>query len=333
MSNQHNAKPPSYVAKLWRAKKHLIDLEAAIRDFNDTAPYAIVTHRDSAGRLTYRLRFTHNLHGTEVPLIAADLIMNLRSSLDHLMNALVQKQQRGKATFPVYFSGVWEPPVRGENAERLKSRERWASDTKTVRKEAVDVLKGFQPSEDAPDTFEPSTLRALNALANRDRHQRLPVVVGGLRDVEYWVTNRDGSISHAELVFEEKSLFAANASLPIPVEKRRGAPPVPLKVRIRGVPEVLIELRGSRPGLPALAVDIPRALAETMTWVETTVFPLLLPYVQTGEWVGSVKPAIPPLEMTGDARTDYVAEVVALIASAMTKPPERTDNVGEGESV
>ena len=303
-------KPPSYVAKLWRAKTHLADLEDAVRVFAADVPYTVDKRVDARGRATYHLVFTRGLDGTAIPLIAADLIMNIRASLDHLMNALVHNRQRGKVMFPVYFKGVWENAAPGDSPERVKSRERWVSDTKSVHREALTVLKALQPTVDAADTYEPSMLRSLNALANRDRHQRLPIVVAGLRDVEYTITTQDGSVTHAQLTFEEKTLLVADAELPLP----RGTITA---VTVRGVPEVLIELRKRKPGLDALAIDIPRALRETVAWVEEQLFPLLVPYVQTGEWVGAFERQKAPLEQGGEPKKRHVAGVVARMAAEM----------------
>jgi hypothetical protein len=73
---------PSYIAKLDRAERHLADLTAAIERYGGT---------DKATRpYTVRARSTGftspgSSVNTGVPLIVADAIYNLRSSLDHLM--------------------------------------------------------------------------------------------------------------------------------------------------------------------------------------------------------------------------------------------------------
>jgi hypothetical protein len=80
--------------------------------------------RQTEGKKTvYRLHFTRSVANTEVPLIAADAIYNRRSSLDHLMGALVPKKKRDSVIFPIFFRGVWRAEKVAENAQRTKERE------------------------------------------------------------------------------------------------------------------------------------------------------------------------------------------------------------------
>src|SRR4051812_19688648 len=117
---------PSYIAKLARAKKHLGDLEEEVRRFGDTHPYEVREAVVAAdGRKVRRITFTGSPANTDIPLIAADAIYNLRSALDHLMSALVTSKHRSSAVFPVYFAGVWEEAASGENVRRAKQRRRW----------------------------------------------------------------------------------------------------------------------------------------------------------------------------------------------------------------
>src|SRR5215212_2557483 len=124
---------PSYIAKVARAKKHLIDLQAAIDLFAGDHPYTARERIEGKKqRKVWRLTFTGDPANTDIPVIAADAIYNLRSSLDHLMSSLVPSNQRSSAMFPVYFEGVWEPSPPGENKQRCKERACWASDTKSL---------------------------------------------------------------------------------------------------------------------------------------------------------------------------------------------------------
>jgi hypothetical protein len=125
---------PSYIAKISRAKKHLVELHEAIDEYAASSPYT-VSHgvEGKKQKIIHRLVFTAQPENTEIPIIAADVIYNLRSALDHLMSCLVPNKQRSSVIFPVMFQGVWDAPAPGENAERTKLRERWASDTKSLK--------------------------------------------------------------------------------------------------------------------------------------------------------------------------------------------------------
>jgi hypothetical protein len=171
---------PSYILKGNRAEKHLQDLKIEIGKWADTHPYEVSTTHYRK-RDVQHLRFT-SAPPPEVGAIAADFVYNIRSGLDHLMGALVPSSQRDSVYFPIYFVGVWEGPIPGEDAERTKARGRWKSDSAKVRPEAVTILKALQPPEDTSKTI--NTLRAINFISNKDRHQQLPVIfsaLGGLR--------------------------------------------------------------------------------------------------------------------------------------------------------
>lgn len=171
------------MAKLARAKKHLIELQEAIATFAAPQPYTVTTTIEGKKkRRGDRLAFTADPANTDIPIIAADVAYNLRSCLDHLMSALVDPNERTHVYFPIYFQGVWEVGMPGEDQERRKQRGRWASDTATVKDGAVAILQKLQP----PDRGEPredNLLRVINTIANADRHTKLPVVAQGLRSI------------------------------------------------------------------------------------------------------------------------------------------------------
>lgn len=173
---------PSYILKANRAEHHLHDLKVAIGKWADTHPYEVrTTHYRN--RDAHHLRFTGSVP-PEIGMIAADFVYNIRSGLDHLMASLVPATKRSKVYFPIYFQGVWEDPVPGEDEKRAKERIRWKSDTVKVRPEAVAILKSLQPPEDTrevPDTAH--AFGVINKLSNTDRHQRLPLVFMALRGV------------------------------------------------------------------------------------------------------------------------------------------------------
>jgi hypothetical protein len=146
---------PSYVAKLSRAEKHLIELEGEIDSYTSIDPYAVSEGVEGTRqRRVRRLAFTEDPASTEIPIIAADAIYNLRSCLDHLMSSLVAPRDRRKTMFPIFFQGVWESPVPGEQRRRAKERARWASDIKTLPDDAVAILKRLQPPDGAREDEE-----------------------------------------------------------------------------------------------------------------------------------------------------------------------------------
>jgi hypothetical protein len=183
---------PSYILKAGRAEKHLHDLKLAIAKWADTHPYEVRTTR-------YRKRDAHHLRFTsspppEISVIAADIAYNLQSGLDHLMAALVPAADRDSVYFPIYFQGAWEDPLPGEDVERTKARRRWKSNTAKVRPDAVAILKSLQPPDDGGKGGQTiNTFRAIHLIANKDKHQQLPVVFSALRSARLMYRDAQGN--------------------------------------------------------------------------------------------------------------------------------------------
>ena len=259
---------PSYVAKVARAKKHLVDLEAEIGRYIASHPYTVSkTVQGKKQRTVYRLAFTASPANTDIPIIAADVIYNLRSSLDHLMSCLVPSNQRNSAIFPIYFQGVWESCVPGENPQRAKERSRWASDTKGLPAEAVAVLKAQQPPDASPQGDEVHLVRLVNRLSNRDRHEKLPVVAAGLSAMEAEITKSDGTVLHGVASTGSSSILENDAQI-------HDIPNDAVDVKIQGVPVVGIRL-GQTHGY----VRIPDQLRLAATHIEDRIFPNLAPFI------------------------------------------------------
>lgn len=148
---------PSYLKKLTKAKEDVPSLEAEIERYVMRNPYHVVESAEGKRQpKVRRLEITADPANTEIPTIAAGIIYNLRSGLDHFMSALVPKKQRGSVQFPIYFQGVWEEPAGEENEQRAKERGRWRSDTKALAEPVLDILKGLQPRT---ATSSPTTKR------------------------------------------------------------------------------------------------------------------------------------------------------------------------------
>lgn len=268
---------PSYIAKVSRAKKHLVELEEAIERFADSEPYAVRQGVEGKKNTkVWRLTFTRSPADTDIPIIAADVIYNLRSSLDHLMSALVAKKNRNSAIFPVHFQGVWEPPKPGDDQQRLKLRARWRSDTATMRPEAVAFLKGAQPpDDDGQDVEEANLLRVLNRWSNRDRHEKLPVIAPGLSIMLARITKGDGTQQLGlaktpgwQPLRDAQPFFKDNARL-------AEVPEDAVKVEIKGAPSIAIGVGG-----PERYLGIPEHLHLTAKLIEQTIIPGLVPYVR-----------------------------------------------------
>ncbi len=261
---------PSYLAKVSRAEKHLIELHEAIDEYAARKPYTVRQGVEGKKQKTiHRLVFTSDPGNTDILIIAADVIYNLRSGLDHLMSCLVANKERSGVIFPIFFQGVWEDPLPGENAERGKLRARWASDTKSLKAPALAILKGLQPPEDTGDDTEADRLRVLNSLSNRDRHEKLPVTVSGLSDFTIALKS-DGKVYKAlpELAVD----FAKNdARIQIPEDS--------VDVKIEGTPLVVIRV-GKDKASRDRYLRLPTFLDEAIPFLKSRVVNPLIPHVR-----------------------------------------------------
>ena len=259
---------PSYVAKVARAKQHLGDLETEIQGYVSSKPYT-VRQRIEGKNNVRRLAFTSHPSNTDIPIIAADAIYNLRSSLDHLMSCLVRSNKRGSCMFPVYFQGVWDTGIEGENKQRTKERQRWASDTEGIKPEALAFLKQSQPPDDGGHDKGSNVhvVRAINKLSNRDRHEKLPVVATGLGDIHLSWTMPDGS-SAIEAAPGTPGVFLNDkAKLPVPEDA--------VNVKIEGTPRIAIRIRDD-----GLHIELPSTLQLAVVLVEGTIIPHLSKYTR-----------------------------------------------------
>lgn len=257
---------PSYILKANRAEQHLHNLKVGITGWANTHPYEAVPGRQGK-RKSYHLRFTSR-PPQEIGVIAADFVYNVRSGLDHLMAALVPSTERSKVYFPIYFEGVWEDPLKGEDKERLKDRGRWNSDTEKVRPEAIAILKSLQPKETAGQI---NSFLLVNRVSNHDRHQKLPVLFTGLRGMRIiWTdgegTKQIGPVDTGDpaadtIVYEDGTeLFV---------------PPYAMDVKVAGSPVVAVQI-----GDPAIHIEIPRVFDQALDVFRRLAILPLAPYVR-----------------------------------------------------
>ena len=140
----------------------------------------------------WRVQMTADPANTDIPIIAAEVIYNLRSSLDHLMASLVPPKRRSSVMFPIFWEGVWEAQISGENEQRSKAWSRWQSCVRGLPHEAVAFLKSLQPPERGRHVTA-DFFATINVLSNKDRHQKLPVAALGLPKLSATWIDPDGT--------------------------------------------------------------------------------------------------------------------------------------------
>jgi hypothetical protein len=265
---------PSYLQKIARAERHLADLTAEVDRYRNSNVYRVrETVEGKRKRKVRRLEFTVFPENTDIGIVAADLVYNLRSGLDHLAARLASKK-RDSVMFPIFWSGVWGPRVEGENDQRKKDRERWATSTRNMRPEAVTIIKSLQPrdgvADESPTFFNAFSL--INQLSNTDRHSKLPIVAAGLEGIVGDYTMPDGN-RHPFIAPETSTgLFALEDGAEI-----QGVPYRAVHLNLLGTPAVTV-----RVGKTEANVKIPDALAQAILAVRERAIDPLVPYISPG---------------------------------------------------
>jgi hypothetical protein len=262
---------PSYLAKLSRAEKHLIELHEAISKYAASQPYTVRQGIEGKKQKTiHRLAFTAEPANTDIPIIMADVVYNLRSALDHLMACLVANKDRSSVMFPIMYQGVWDAAVPGEDKQRCKLRERWSHDTGTLGPPALAILKGLQPREDTGNDTERERLQVLNSLSNRDRHEKLPVTVSGLSDFTITLKQPNGQL-YKGLPNGTVDFAKDNARIQIPEDS--------VNVKIKGTPLIVIRVGEDKAGRGRY-LRLPDFLDEALPFFKADIIMPLIPYVQ-----------------------------------------------------
>jgi hypothetical protein len=146
--------------KIKRAKKHIQDLDVAVKAFFATKPYVVEAKRDSKTRRPiYYLSSVRDVP-PEIAVIAGDTVQSLRSALDHLAYqlVLVGTGQPGPF-FYVYF------PIF-DSAEKYEAGK--LGQVKGMRKDAIDAIDAIKPYNGGNDT-----LWRLHRLNQIDKHRLL----------------------------------------------------------------------------------------------------------------------------------------------------------------
>jgi hypothetical protein len=198
-----------------------------------------------------RLRFTSWPENTAIPIVAADVVYNMRSALDHLMCALVPSARRSKVYFPILWQGVWGSDSPGEEKQRTIDRASWLRYVQGVADEAVAILKQLQPPNDGgkSDNDEVHALRVLNVLSTKDRHTKLPVTAPGLQSVTLaWKPSEDQGL----VTGVAADTYAAMTIVRDGAELDPTIPQSAVDVQIKGTPVVAVHFALGNADVPLL---------------------------------------------------------------------------------
>ena len=151
--------------KAGRALEHLEALKLAIQAYYDSTPYEI-SHlkKPEIGRRVLRIDLKDP--SDTVYLLAGDFAHNLRSTLDHVVYALIVHSTKD---LPDSAQVQWPVQIK----EDTKTFER---QTKDVPPEAAAIIESLQPyHEGLDDAYKQSAIWQLHKLDIVDKHRRIAI--------------------------------------------------------------------------------------------------------------------------------------------------------------
>jgi hypothetical protein len=148
-------------AKITRAKQHINDFQLALGAFYDTRPYGIGVKVDAdTGKRIYYVSNVAQIPAS-LDAVAADVIQNLRTPLDHIAYQLVMDARgSAKPDWKVYY------PISRTATDYQATRK---GQIKGVRQEVIDAIDATEPFSGGRG----HALWQLNELNKPDKHELL----------------------------------------------------------------------------------------------------------------------------------------------------------------
>jgi hypothetical protein len=159
--------------KVERAKKHILELGAALQAFFSSSPYATGWKRDPQTRKPILHVVSVKSVPTNITVIAGDVMQNLRSALDHLAYEILlaspkpDPKDRKKVYFPIFDAA-------GKYETGKMSKIRCGSDHAIKALDAVEPYKGGKGQQ----------LWILHELNNIDKHRAIMTAGSALAAID-----------------------------------------------------------------------------------------------------------------------------------------------------
>jgi hypothetical protein len=147
--------------KIQRAEKHIQELHAVVKSFTAAHPIGVTGRIDpQTGEPVYYVAQTWVVPD-EVPLIAGDVLQNLRSALDYLICALVRINGKEPSRFAAF-------PIADQEPALQKDKQWFESKIEDIHEDAKAVIRSLKPYRGGDDT-----LWRLHRLNITDKHRLL----------------------------------------------------------------------------------------------------------------------------------------------------------------
>lgn len=158
--------------KIERARDHLRDLQDQVSAFLASKPYEVRAKRDPSTRRLIYFVARASATPTTLPVLAGDVLQNLRSALDHLAYSLEVVGVGSAPPDPRYIAY----PISDDEAKYLPLRNRTIKGARQKAKDAIDATKPYRGGNDV--------LWRLNKLNIIDKHRLLLTVGSAFRAVD-----------------------------------------------------------------------------------------------------------------------------------------------------
>ena len=238
----------SFDLKLDRAEQHLVDFDQQVASYVKGNPYTVTKGLEGKGK---RERWVHRLRIEPIsnpwlPIIAGDVLHNMRSALDHVAVASVPRNRRYDAFFPINEENIWEIDIHGNLLKKHDaSRKAWYTATQGMSKAARAIVKDVQPYN-RPDPLnigrKHHALVLLSSLENADKHRELSVLVSGVKPTRVTGILPDGSTEPIGFEMIPNHILDNDAEIPL---HETGLDPAAVNVKVEGTVQVLIGRTGS----------------------------------------------------------------------------------------
>jgi hypothetical protein len=238
---------PSWRTKVERAQHHLGDFVERIAPLRERRAYPVSEKLETHEQERVYIARIDIPEPTDplLPIIAGDLMFNLRSALDHLAVALVREPSE-RTAFPIFTDDLEaRDPITGKYLHR-SARKRWKAMTKGFPERAMPTIERAQPYRHLREGRDPqyASLALLRVLQNADKHKRLMLIVSGLQSPIIWYNVAPGRKNRARLprVAEDRRLGPGT-----PVGRSRDPLPPHMNMEVEGTLDILIRDRAQMP--------------------------------------------------------------------------------------
>jgi hypothetical protein len=232
----------SWWLKLDRAAEHLREFEDLVSPLLNRGKYPVRKQWETYNHQpTYTYRLVLPDLPETIPVIAGDVMFNVRSALDHLAVAFAPANRKTKAAFPIFTCDVHTIDELTGDYLHKRDFKAWRKAISGMPGPVVDYIESIQPWHFIEEGKDPRDhiLALLAQFQNADKHRQLAIVGYGLVDPIYWWTHPGGLVTRWEPPADSlppDRVIANNAV----VHWETVNPPPQMNLDMEGTPRILI---------------------------------------------------------------------------------------------